>query len=136
MTATATALLGFTAWTLILVVLLGGLRVSLVLGGEKEANGFSPGGDDLTGFGRRLTRAHANCYENLPLAGAVLLYAVATNQTAITDGLAMAFLGARLAQSVIHMISTSRMAVRIRLLFFLIQVGILFFWILALAHLI
>ncbi|HBS36295.1 MAG TPA: MAPEG family protein, partial [Parvularcula sp.] len=64
--------------------------------------------DDVEGFGRRLTRAHANCYENLPLAGAVLLYAIATNQTAVTDPLAMIFLGARLAQSLTHLASTSR----------------------------
>jgi len=136
MTPTAIALLGFAAWTIILVVGLAVFRVSLVSAGKKSAAGFSPIGDDVEGFGKRLTRAHANCYENLPLAGAVLLYAVATDQTAVTDGLALIFLGARLAQSLTHLASTSRPAVTIRFLFYVAQIVIISYWILALAHLI
>lgn len=136
MTPSAVALLGFAAWSILLVVLLAIFRVSLVTAGKKSSAGFSPMGDDVDGFGRRLTRAHANCYENLPLAGAVLLYAIATNQTAITDGLAMAFLGARLLQSLTHLASTSRPAVSIRFAFYVVQILILAFWILKLTHLI
>ena len=90
----------------------------------------------MQGFGQRLTRAHANCFENLPIAGAVLLYAIATGQTAITDDLAMAFLGARLLQSLTHIISTAPPAVLLRFGFFVAQVAILLIWILRLAHLI
>lgn len=135
MTPSAVALLGFAFWTILLVVLLGGYRVSLVTAGKKSAAGFSPNGEDVEGFGRRLTRAHANCYENLPLAGAVLLYAIATDQTAVTDGLALAFLGARLLQSLTHLASTSRPAVSLRFAFFVVQILILAYWILKLAHL-
>jgi uncharacterized MAPEG superfamily protein len=136
MTPTAVALLGYAAWAILLVVMLGGYRVSLVLAGKKSAAGFKPSGDDLEGFGQRLTRAHANCYENMAFAGAVLLYAIATNQTAITDGLAMAFLGARLLQSLTHLASTSRPAVLVRFGFFVVQIVILLFWILKLSHMI
>jgi len=136
MTPSAVALLGFALWTILLVVMLAAFRVSMVSAGKKSAASFSPLGDDVEGFGRRLTRAHANCYENLPLAGAVLLYAIATDQTAITDGLAMVFLGARLLQSVTHLASTSRPAVTIRFAFYVVQILILAFWILKLAHLI
>lgn len=136
MTPTAVALLGFAAWTLILVVTLGVYRTGLVSAGKKRANEFRASGDDLTGFGQRLTRAHANCYENLPAAGAVLLYAIATDQTAVTDGLAFAFLGARVLQSLVHLASTSRAAVLVRFAFFIVQVVILAIWILRLAHLI
>lgn len=136
MTPSAVALLGFALWTILLVVLLAVFRVSLVLAGKRSAAGFSPIGDDVEGFGRRLTRAHANCYENLPLAGAVLLYAIATGQTAVTDDLAMAFLGARLFQSLTHLASTSRPAVTVRFSFYVVQILILAFWILKLAHLI
>jgi uncharacterized MAPEG superfamily protein len=136
MTPTAVALLGFAAWTILLVTMLAAFRVSLVSAGKKTAASFNPNGDDVEGFGRRLTRAHANCYENLPLAGAVLLYAIATNQTVVTDGLAMAFLGARLLQSLTHIASTSRPAVTIRFVFYVIQILILAFWILKLTHLV
>jgi len=127
---TATALLGFAAWTIALVVLLGLYRSGLVMGGKKAANQFNPSGEDLEGFGRRLTRAHANCYENLPVAAAVLLYAIATRQESATDPLAYVFLGARIAQSVVHLISTSRPFVLIRFTLFLVQVAILVFWLL------
>jgi uncharacterized MAPEG superfamily protein len=136
MTPTAIALLGFAFWTILLVVMLAAFRVSMVSAGKKSSASFSPIGDDVEGFGRRLTRAHANCYENLPLAGAVLLYAIATSQTAITDALAMVFLGARLLQSLTHLASTSRPAVTIRFAFYVIQILILAFWILKLTHLV
>jgi uncharacterized MAPEG superfamily protein len=135
MTPTALALLGFALWTILLVVTLGFYRTGLVFGGKKKSNEFKPSGEDLEGFGYRATRAHANCYENLPVAGAVLLFAIATNQTAITDPLAFAFLGARVLQSLTHLASTSRIAVLLRFAFFIVQIVILVFWILALAHL-
>ena len=83
----------------------------------------------MEGFEKRLTRAHANCYENLPIAAAVLLYAIATHQTLLTDGLAYWFIGARIAQSIAHMVSTSNIAVLIRFGFFLVQIVILLIWI-------
>jgi uncharacterized MAPEG superfamily protein len=136
MTPSAVALLGFSGWTILLVGMLGLFRTGLVFGGKKRANEFRASGEDLQGFGQRLTRAHANCYENLPVAGAVLLYAISTGQTAITDDLAMAFLGARLLQSLTHIISTASPAVLLRFAFFGVQMAILTIWILRLAHLI
>lgn len=136
MTPTAAALLGFAFWTLLLVGAVGIYRVSLVFAGKKKANEFRASGDDLQGFGQRATRAHANCYENLPVAAAVLLYAIATSQTAITDGLAFAFLGARVLQSLTHLASTSRSAVLVRFAFYIVQNVILLIWILKLSHMI
>lgn len=132
MTPTAIALLGFAAWTLLLLMTLGTVRTAAVVSRKKAPNAFSPSGEDMDPFGKRLTRAHANCYENLPIAGVVLLYAIATNQTALTDGLAYVFLAARIAQSVAHLISTSNMFVRIRFFFFLVQLVILIVWLLRL----
>mgnify|MGYP003700501007 CR=1 len=134
MTPTATVLLLYVAWFLLLLMTLGFIRTSLVMGGKRAANSFAPSGDDMDAFGKRLTRAHANCYENLPAVGAVLLYAIATNQTGLTDGLAYVFLGARIAQSVAHLISTSRLFVFVRFAFFIIQVVILVIWLLKLLH--
>lgn len=130
MSPTAAALLGYAAWTLALVFSLGVFRTSVAMTQGKKANTFSPSGEDLGGFGLRLTRAHANCYETLPAAGAVMLYAIATNATAVTDPLAYALLGARIAQSLVHLISTAPAMVLVRFAFFLAQFAILAFWLL------
>lgn len=135
MTATATVLLAYVAWMLLLLLSLGLFRTSLVLAGKRASNSFAATGDDMDGFGKRLTRAHANCYENVGAVAAVLLYAIATGQTALTDGLAYALLGARIAQSLAHLISTNRLFVLIRFVFFIVQVAILVIWLLKLSHL-
>lgn len=135
MTPTAVALLGFAAWTLLMVGLLGLARTGLVVAGKKKSNEFRASGEDLGGFGYRITRVHANCYENLPAAAAILLYAIATNQTAVTDPLAFTFIGLRLAQSTVHLLSTARPMVTIRFALFVGQLAIQIYWILALAHL-
>ncbi|WP_411816000.1 MAPEG family protein [Hyphococcus sp. DH-69] len=128
MTPTATTLLGLVAWSVFLVLCLGFLRSALVMTGKRAANAFNPSGEDMEAFGKRLTRTHANCYENLPVSAAILLYAIATNQMGVTDGLAYIFLGARIGQSLVHLISTSRTFVLIRFSFFVIQILILLVW--------
>ncbi len=134
MTPTATALLAYVAWSLLLLLGLAFVRTSLVIAGKRKSNSFSASGDEMDPFGKRLTRAHANCYENIGFAAAVLLYAIATGQTALTDGLAYVFIGARVAQSVSHLISTSRLFVTLRFAFFVVQVAILIYWLLKLFH--
>ncbi len=136
MSPTTTALLGYTAVTLVLLMSLGGYRTLLALTQGRAANSFSPTGEDTGPFGQRLARAHANCYENLPVVGALLLFALATDQTRVTDPLALALLGARIAQSIVHLISTSRIAVLIRFGFFIVQLVILVIWLLRFAGLI
>lgn len=135
MTSTGIALLGFVAWQLLLLFSLGFFRTSLVLAGKRASNSFAPSGDDMNGFGKRLTRAHANCYENIGAVGVVMLYAIATGQTGVTDGLAYALLGARIAQSLAHLISTGRLFVLVRFVFFVAQAAILVYWLLLLSGL-
>ena len=134
MTPTATVLLAYVAWQIFLLLCLAFVRTSLVMAGKRASNSFTASGDDMDGFGKRLTRAHANCYENIGAVAAVLLYAIATGQTALTDGLAYVFLGARIAQSVAHLISTNRLFVFLRFAFFVVQVLILIYWLLKLFH--
>jgi hypothetical protein len=135
MTPTAVALMGFAAWTILMVMLLGVTRTGLVFAGKKKSNDFKATGEDLGSFGYRVTRVHANCYENLPAAAAVLLYAIATSQTAVTDSLALVFIGLRVAQSSVHLLSTAQPMVMIRFALYIGQNAILLYWILALAHL-
>ena len=121
MSQSAIALTGFAAWTLFLVLLIGLYRSYFVFTGKRASNQFDPTGADVGDFSRRLCRAHANCYENLPIFGALIGIALITGQSASTDGLAMWFLLARISQSVVHLISTSNPAVMIRFGLYLVQ---------------
>jgi uncharacterized MAPEG superfamily protein len=125
----------YIAWILLLLVSLGGLRTSLTLSGKKAPNSFDPSGADVSPFSNRLCRAHANCYESFPIFGGLLILAIATDTTAITDGLAYYLIGARVLQSVTHLASTSNVAVLARFAFFGVQIGIAVYWLIQYAQL-
>lgn len=118
----------FVAWSLLLLVLMEAIRTKLVLTRTVPANGFSPDNANLSPFMQRLARAHANCVEGLPIFGGLMLIAVVTSQTAVTDSLAYAFLAARLAQSTIHLVSVSATAVTLRFSAFAVQLVIAIYW--------
>lgn len=126
--ASALALTGFIAWALLLLVLMEILRSQLVLRGKVRANGFTPDNAGLSPFMQRLARAHANCVESLPIFGGLLLVAIATDRTVITDPLAPLFLASRVFQSAVHLVSASPLAVTIRFTAFAIQIGIGLLW--------
>ena len=125
---TTLAIFGLIAWTLLLLVAIALMRTTASTAGGRDANSFSPNGDDLSPFSGRLCRAHATCYEFLPFALAAMLYAVATDQAGITNGLALIVLGARVGQSAVHIISKSNLAVMLRFALLLPQVGIVLYW--------
>ena len=127
-TPTAIALTGFIVWTLALLLLMEALRSKMVLAGEVPANGFVPDNANLSPFMQRLARAHANCLEGLPIFGGLMLVALATGQSAATDPLAYALLGARLIQSAIHLASLSPRAVTLRFSAFAVQIAIATVW--------
>lgn len=131
-TPSVIALTGFIAWTLFLLVLMEVIRLQLVLRGKVAANRIPPDNANLSPFMQRLARAHANCVENLPVLGGLLLVAIATGNTAITDPLAYWLLGARVFQSLVHLISTSALAVSVRFVAFAVQLGIGGWWIVGL----
>lgn len=70
--------------------------------------------------------------ENLPAVGGLLLFALATGRTSITDPLAPVLLGARVLQSLVHLASTSGAAVTLRFCVFAVQLGIALYWAFAL----
>lgn len=123
------ALVGYAGWTMLLLGLLVGIRTALTLGGKRQANSFKPDGADGSDFDRRLVRAHANCYENLPVFAVIVLAALASGNGAVTHGLALWVLAARVAQSCIHLVSTSPMAVTIRACMLLVQLVIQGYWV-------
>jgi uncharacterized MAPEG superfamily protein len=90
---------------------------------------FDPNGIDLDGYGRRLTRAIANCQENIPLYIGVLLFAMVTGHTEITNATACWLLYARIAQSAAHLLSTSSLMILVRFSFFLLQFLLIICWV-------
>lgn len=122
------ALVGFIAWTLALLVLMEVMRSSLVVTGKVPANGFQTDNANLSPFMHRLARAHANCIEGLPIFGGLLIAAIATDLTAITNPLAYVLLAVRIFQSTVHLVSVSVVAVTIRFLAFAAQMAIAVFW--------
>jgi uncharacterized MAPEG superfamily protein len=125
---TALALTGFIAWSLCLLIWMETLRSWMVLRKQVPANGFQPDNGNLSPFMQRIARAHANCIEGLPIFGGLMLVALATQQTAITDPLAYVLLAARIVQSSIHLASLSELAVTLRFTAFAVQMGIAAWW--------
>ena len=128
MNSTLTALCGFIAWSLFLLVLMEAIRSKLVLTKAVAPNGFPPDNSNLSPFMQRLARAHANCVEGLPIFGGLMLVAVLAGKSSITDPLAYLFLCARVLQSVIHLSSLSAVAVTLRFSAFAVQMGIGVYW--------
>lgn len=125
---TVFALTGFAAWALALLVLMEIIRSRLVVTGKVPANGFNPDNTNLSPFMQRLARAHANCIEGLPVFGGLMLVAIATDRTSITDPLAYLFLASRVFQSLVHLASLSATAVTIRFSAFALQMAIGCYW--------
>jgi uncharacterized MAPEG superfamily protein len=118
-------LLGFALWTI--VVLMAGVgirRWTLILGGRAQLTDFPADAPHGTVPYRRAVRAHANCVENLPVYGAIVVVAFAAGvNTPTLDVLAVIVLGARVAQSLVHMLlNETNATVLARFLFFLAQI--------------
>ncbi|MFZ5637397.1 MAG: MAPEG family protein [Pseudomonadota bacterium] len=126
------ALVVYAAWTLALLAAIGTMRFQLSVSGQRAPNRFSPTGDDVSPFSGRLCRAHANCYENLPVFAALIVAAALSGNGQITDGLALWVVGARIGQSTTHLISTRNRAILVRFLFMLVQIAIEAWWCIAL----
>lgn len=127
MNTTLYALSGFAGWTLLLTFALVNMRMyHAFFSADKIAlNKFAPDGADVQGFGQRLTRAHLNCIEMLPAFAALVIVAALSSQLAIMEATVMYVLYARIAQSVVHMISTSMVAVLIRATLWTVQLVLL-----------
>jgi uncharacterized MAPEG superfamily protein len=119
------SLIGFAAWTLCLSLV--GIvvpRTLAVLLGRRRANSFTPTAEGEAPWKQRVARAHMNCVENLPVYGAVVLaLAVGGVSDPRIDTLAWVVLGARIAQSTVHLASTSHWMVTVRATFFFVQLG-------------
>ena len=124
------ALLGFTAWTVLLITAVFLYRGAKFLGGTpinhwpRQAKPT----DDVA-LVKRMEDAHANCLENLPVFAAIVLGAAALNRLDVVAPYAAIVLYARVAQSTVHLIGVGRIHVLVRATFWSVQLG-LFIWML------
>jgi uncharacterized MAPEG superfamily protein len=121
-------LVGYAAWTIVLVILVVSARGLEVFAGKKKMNEF-PGGVLHGGDAYwRLYRAHANTVENLPVFAVLVLAGTALHvATPAFARLPEIALGARVLQSLVHMASGSVSAVKVRFTAFFTQI-ICFVW--------
>lgn len=117
------ALLGFAAWTLLLVVVTIGMpRVSAILRKQARPNSFNPAVPHGSERYQRSMRAHANCVENLPVFAALVWLGTSRGVPGDLFQLAaFAVLPARVLQTVAHVSSGRNRAVLARFVFFCAQ---------------
>ena len=134
MSSAIATLLGFVALTLSLAFLYVGYRAMMGLLGKTPFNSWTRGAQiwDDPAIITRIHHAHLNCLENLPVFAAVLLAAFMLDKVALIDEFACYFMMARVAQSSIHIVSTSAIAVFFRANALIVQWAILVYWMLAL----
>jgi uncharacterized MAPEG superfamily protein len=119
------SLLGFTLWTLfLLIATVGVYRFRRIFSGRAGMSNF-PSGDDLgdAWYGRTM-RAHANCLENLPIFSVLVIVAALRDiDSNLFDWMAAVVLPARIAQSLVHLslVQTDR-AVTFRFSFYFMQI--------------
>lgn len=137
MTTSLEALAAYIAWTLLLASMLIVYRSSMVMSKKRLADAWTRGRDaEDPELMKRISGAFMNTLETGPLFFAVILLAHVSGQGSVTDSLAMLYVGARVVQSVSHIISTQHwMVFLIRFPAFLVQVLLLAWWLLSLTGL-
>jgi len=122
-------LLGFAAWTLIILsVGVDGYRWALILSGRASVAGWRADAPQGADWYQRTMRAHMNCVENLPVYGAIVVaLTVAGLRSPFVDGLSEAMLAARIGQTLVHVaLRQTNAVVSVRFALFSIQVICMF----------
>ncbi|NIO07412.1 MAG: MAPEG family protein [Deltaproteobacteria bacterium] len=129
MTIPVWVLLGFAGWTVVhLLTTIGVYRWSRILTGRTEIRQFRADYVEGEDWYRRAVRAHANCIENLPVYGAVVVGVVVTGATGpLLDALAIVLMIARVCQTMVHVaFKETNAMVWIRFGFFSVQLACMF----------
>ena len=124
------ALLGFAAWTVLLVTgvfLYRGLRFVTGTPINNWPRSAKPAND--AALVKRMEDAHANCLENLPVFAVIVLAAAAMGRLESIAALAPFVLYARIGQSIVHLVGVGQAHVLVRATFWSVQLG-LFIWML------
>jgi uncharacterized MAPEG superfamily protein len=123
-------LVGFAAWTvLLLLATVGVYRWSRILTGRVAIREFRADQIEGADWYKRAMRAHANCVENLPVFGAIVLGLYVGNVgSALVNALAVAVLVARIMQSLVHVCFVQTdIVTSVRFGFFFVQI-VSFLW--------
>jgi len=134
MTLPVWMLLGFAAWTALLLLFTVGIyRWTRIFTGRVAIRNFPADASGGEEWYRRATRAHANCIENLPVFGAIVFGLQVGHVTGpLVDALAVTVLIARVLQSSVHVGFThSNTVASFRFGFYFVQF-ICFFWLMGL----
>lgn len=118
------ALIGFAAWTLLLVVFVVSWRGVEILRGKRADSWTRGGAIEAPSLVKRAEHAHLNCLENLPIFAVIVLVGHALGKSTVVDAAAAWVLYARLAQSVTHLIGVSHWLVLVRAGFYGAQVAL------------
>src|SRR4051794_15527414 len=99
-------LLGFAAWTVLtLFATIGVYRWSRILTGRASVAEWRADMPQGSSWYQRAMRAHMNCVENLPIYTALVVALIATGlHSPMIDRLALAILGARVGQTLTHIL--------------------------------
>ncbi len=125
MTVPMWMLLGFAAWTvLLLLCTVGVYRWSRILTGRVPIRDFRADQVEGDDWYRRAMRAHANCIENLPVFGAIVLALYVSGISGpIVNYLSISVLVTRAVQSLVHVCFVqTNSAVAVRFTFFSVQI--------------
>jgi uncharacterized MAPEG superfamily protein len=117
-------LLAFAVWTVLLLFgTVGVYRWSHILTGRVPIRDFKADHVEGADWYKRAMRAHANCVENLPVVGALVLalYVSGTSGNSV-DAASLLILLARIPQSLVHVcLVQTNPVVAVRFGFYLIQ---------------
>jgi uncharacterized MAPEG superfamily protein len=112
----------FAAWSIVLVGLVGSWRAFQVLTRQKRANEFPSGSQHGSDVYWRINRAQINAAENLPIFAVVVIASHLANVGGEwLDTACIIVIVARVAQSLIHISSSTSVAVNLRFTAFLTQ---------------
>ena len=117
-------LLGFAAWTILLLTFtIGVYRWGLIFAGRAPINGFRADQPEGADWYKRSMRAHGNCVENLPVFGAIVLALYVSGAGGpIADFASIGVLAARVMQSLVHVcLPQTSSVVAVRFSFLLVQ---------------
>jgi len=121
------ALIGFAAWTLLLVTavfLYRGVRHLQGTPINHWPRKAKPADDAVVI--QRMEDAHANCLENLPVFAVLVLAAAALGKLDAIADIAPWALYARIAQSLVHLTGTGRLQVLVRATFWAVQLVVFY----------
>jgi uncharacterized MAPEG superfamily protein len=124
MTTPIWTMLGFAAWTLLLLSFtIGVYRWSQIFSGRAQVNAFRADQVEGAEWYKRAMRAHANCVENLPVFGAIVfaLYVSGVGGGTV-DALCILVMVARILQSLTHVcFLQTNLVATVRFAFFFAQ---------------